>query len=112
MKRFPGYSDAVEPRLARCILLADVLAADGIMAPEEKVFLARAMEASRLTDQEKRLVHGLEMVDQAIDVLSALPEGQRRAIGDQLVEATLVDGKLSPHETKAVQRLFQRLGLD
>lgn len=102
----------MEPRLARCILLADILASDGIMTTEEKVFLARAMEASRLDDHQKRQVHGLELVDQALDVLSALPEGQRRAIGDELIEATLVDGKLSPHETKAVKHLFRRLGLE
>lgn len=82
------------------------------MTTEEKVFLARAMEASRLNEDEIRQVHGLDLVEQALDVLSALPEGQRRAIGDELIEATLVDGKLSPHETKAVQKLLRRLGLD
>jgi uncharacterized tellurite resistance protein B-like protein len=98
-------------RVASCLLIAKVLVADGMMADHERAFLAHAMETMALSEDEQRVVRNLDGFDEAAKVVSALPEARRRAIVDQLVEAALSDGKLSPHETRTVSEITKALGL-
>ena len=43
----------MDDRVARCLLLAHVLSADGIMAAAEKAFLERAMTGLALDEAER-----------------------------------------------------------
>ncbi len=101
----------MDMRVARCVLLAHVLSADGIMTPEEKELLTRVMASVALTPHEREAVHSMTNLDVALDAARVLPEADRRRILDELLEAALVDGKLSPHETKAIEEFTSGLGL-
>ena len=48
--RLRAMTDAV----ASCLLIAKVLVADGMMADNERAFLARSMEALGLSDEEQK----------------------------------------------------------
>ncbi len=98
-------------RVASCLLIAKVLVADGMMAEPEREFLERSIQLFGLTDAEARNVRDLEGFDEAETIVAALPEAKKRALVDQLLEAALVDGKLSPHETKTVASITKALGL-
>jgi len=98
-------------RVATCLLIAKVLVADGMMADHERAFLAKSIETLGLTEDEARIVRNLDGFDEAEKLVATLSEAKRRAVVDQLVEAALVDGKLSPHETKAVTAITKALGL-
>ena len=96
---------------AICLVISQVLVADGIMQPAERDLLERLMDSLGLPDEQRARVVNLEGLDEADAVVAALPFERRRDIVDHLLEAALVDGKLSPHETEAVRRLSERLGL-
>jgi uncharacterized tellurite resistance protein B-like protein len=102
----------MDGRVARCLVLVEVLTADGIMAEEEKAFLGRAMTRLGLDPEQRRQVFDLEGIDQAAQVVATLPAADRRVIVDELVEAALSDGKLTPQETAVVERLTKALGVD
>lgn len=110
-----AFRDTLRPtmneRVASCLLIAKVLVADGMMAEHERAFLAKSMEIFALTDEEQRAVQNLDGFDEAEKVVAAMPEPQKRGLVDRLVEAALVDGKLSPHETKTITTLTKALGL-
>ena len=97
-------------RVDRCHLVASVLAADGIVTADERAFLNAVMESQGLTEAEKQAVRDFEGADGALDRLRTLPSDERRAIVDQLLEASLVDAKLSDLERSVVQRLSEALG--
>ncbi len=99
----------MKPELAQCILLAEVLAADGIMAAPEKAFLAQAMERYKLDEAERSKVFGMKSTDAALEVVRGLDGDAQQALLDQLANATLVDGQLSPLELAAVKRLSERI---
>ncbi len=99
-------------RVASCLLIAKVLVADGMMAEPERAFLGRTMEALRLDDAEQQRVRNLDGFDEAEAWAAKLPEARKRALVDELLEAALVDGKLSPHETKTIAALTAALGLE
>jgi len=101
----------MSPELARCHLLAEVLSADGMMNDDERALLEDALTRAALDDTERDLVRHFEGAAVAADVLRAQPEAERQALIDQLVEAALADGKLTPNETAAVKRIAQALGL-
>jgi len=102
----------MDDRVARALVVAKVLVADGMMTPEEKGFLDRIMGKLELDDAQRAKVHDLEGLDEAESVTASLPEADRRALVDEVLEAALVDGKLSPHETEAVAKLTTALNLD
>jgi uncharacterized tellurite resistance protein B-like protein len=102
----------MDNRVARCHLLAEVLAADGIMTDEERALLEQHMSNHELSDEERERIRNFEGTDAAISALRERPETERREIVDELVEAALADGKLSPKETATVKRLTEALGLD
>ena len=98
-------------RLASALLIAKVLVADGMMAEPERAFLARAMETLGLTEKERQQVRDLEGFEEAEKIVATQPEEAKRALVDQLLQAALADGKLSPHETKTIAMLTAALGL-
>lgn len=101
----------MDERVARCMLIAKVLAADGIMTDEERDFLETAMEALGLDPLERAAVRNLEGWDEAEQVIAGLSLEEKRALMDGLVHAVLADGKVSPHEMQTIERLSQALGL-
>jgi uncharacterized tellurite resistance protein B-like protein len=101
----------MDDRIARCHLLAEVLAADGIMTDEERALLEQHLANHELTDEEKQSVRDFEGTEGAAALLRERPEIERQEILDQLVECAMADGKLSPKETEAVKRIAQALGL-
>ena len=97
--------------VARCMLIAKVLAADGIMTDAEREFLETAMETLSLAEEDRRRVRDFEGWDEAEPIVAALSLEEKRAFMDGLVEAVLADGKVSPHEMKTIERLSAALGL-
>jgi len=100
----------MKDNVARCHLIASVLVADGIMTDAEREFLAHAMKGMELTDEEKDQVITFSDGDKAHETIAKMPPAQKREILDELVAAALVDGKLSPYETKVVAQLTAALG--
>ena len=102
----------MDDRLARCMLIAKVLAADGIFTDSEREFLEAAMNAHHLTEEERARVRDLEGWDEAEASVRTLPQADKRAFMDGLVAAVLADGRVSPHEMNVIQKLGDALGLD
>lgn len=98
-------------RTAYCHLIAKVLSADGIMHDTERDFLERCMTRMGLTAEERDQVVHFEGAEDAEATMRQKPEEERRQLVDELVEAALVDGKLSPHETELVKKITEALGL-
>ena len=101
----------MDERVARCMLIAKMLAADGIMTGDERDMLQRAMDAFGLDPLERQQVRDFEGWEQAEPIVSALSVTEKRALMDGLVHAALVDGKVSPHEMDLIHRLAAALGL-
>jgi len=99
-------------RTARCVLIARVLAADGIMTDEERAFLETSMEMLELTEDERSRVRDLDGWDEAEPIVAMLGEDEKRRFMDGLVQAVLADGKVSPHEMTAIQKLSAALRLE
>ena len=102
----------MDNRVARCHLLAEVLAADGVMTDDEKKLLEQHMENHELSEEERLQVRSFKGGDEAIALLRERPTIERQEIVDQLVEAALADGKLTAAETATVKRITEALGLD
>jgi uncharacterized tellurite resistance protein B-like protein len=98
-------------RLARCMLLAKVLNADGQIIDEESEFLEVAMEAFGLDPFERDQVRSLEGWDEAEPIVATLAQEEKRAMMDSLVAAVLVDGKVSSSEMETIEKLSTALGL-
>jgi uncharacterized tellurite resistance protein B-like protein len=97
--------------MAKCLVVSKVLVADGIMTDEERAFLAAMMSRLELTPDEQRRVVDLDGLDEADQIVGALAPDERREIVELLVDAASADGRLSPHELAAVQRVTAALGL-
>ena len=97
--------------LARCMLIANVLAADGIMTDDERNFLETAMEKMGLDDAQRGRVRDLEGWDEAEPFIAAMDIEAKREMMDGLVHAVLADGKVSPHEMATIERLSAAFGL-
>ena len=100
----------MDKRVAHCHLVASVLAADGMMHEEERAFLERAMSEMGLTPEERDQVVHFEGADQAEEVMKRVSAEERQQLLDALVEAALIDGKLSPHENELVKQISQKIG--
>jgi uncharacterized tellurite resistance protein B-like protein len=97
---------------ASCLLVAKILAADGMMATAERAFLLQTMESFGLDDAAQQRVFDFVGLDEAEAVLRARPVSERREILDRLVEAAFADGRLSPHETATIRAVTEALGVD
>ena len=102
----------MEPRIAKCLLLSKVLAADGIMTENERVFLDAAMKKLSVKDDERRGILDLEGWDEAEAALMGSSEDDKREMVSQLVDAASADGRLSPLEMAMVKRISKALGLE
>jgi len=86
----------MEPRVAKCLLLTKVLAADGIMTENERAFLDQAMNKMGVLESERRGIVDLEGWDDAEAALTSLSVDEKREMVSQLVDAASADGRLSP----------------
>jgi uncharacterized tellurite resistance protein B-like protein len=96
-------------KVAKCLLVAKVLVADGIMTDDERAFLETLMMAYGLDDEERRRVTELDGWDEAEQLLRALPLEQRLGLIEQLVDAAAADGRLSANELAAIQQAARDL---
>lgn len=97
--------------MAKCLVVSKVLVADGIMTDDERGFLAAMMDRLQLTEGERRSVVELEGLEEADRIVAALSIDERRQIVELLFDAASADGRLSPHELSAVQRVTAALGV-
>jgi uncharacterized tellurite resistance protein B-like protein len=101
----------MHPNVARCHLLAEVLAADGMMTEVERELLEQEMEQLELSEADRDQVRHFEGAAGAVELVATLPEEDRQALVDHLVAAALADGKLTPAETEVVKRIGSALRL-
>jgi uncharacterized tellurite resistance protein B-like protein len=102
----------MEPRIAKCLLLTKVLAADGIMTENERAFLDAAMNKMGILPEERRGVLDLEGWDDAESALTGLSNDEKRDLVSQLVDAASADGRLSPLEMAMVKKISKALGVE
>jgi uncharacterized tellurite resistance protein B-like protein len=98
-------------KVAKCLLIAKVLVADGMMTDDERGFLDAVMAAEGLDPDERRQVIELDGWDDAERLVRALPIDQRRALIEQLVDAASADGRLSGYELATIRQLSADLGV-
>jgi uncharacterized tellurite resistance protein B-like protein len=98
-------------RLATCLLLTDVLAADGMIREPERRLLDAAMERAGLDADDRRRVADLQGMDEAVKFVAALSHDEKTAIVDELTAAALADRQLSPQEIATIARLTASIGL-
>jgi len=98
-------------RTATCLLVARVLAADGFVTEDERAILVSTMDRLGLDDAERRIVSDMDRMEEAEALARSLPPAARQALLDQLIEAALADGKLSPLETKVVAEISKAIGV-
>lgn len=101
----------MEQRVAHCHLLAEVLSADGMMGEDERALLEEEMERLELTADERDRVRHFEGADGAAAFFRGKSEDVRQDMLDALVNAVLIDGKLSPSENAAVKKIAAEMGL-
>jgi len=102
----------MDARIAKCLLLSKVLAADGIMTENERAFLDSAMNRLGISAAERRSVLDLEGWDEAEAALTGLSMDDKREIVSQLVDAASADGRLSPLEMAMVKKISAALGVE
>ncbi len=101
----------MDGRIAKCLLISKVLAADGIMTENERAFLESAMKKLAVTPDERRRILDLEGWDEAEAALSGLSKEEKSDLVSQLVDAASSDGRLSPLESAMVKRISAALGV-
>lgn len=101
----------MDGRIAKCLLISKVLAADGIMTENERAFLEGAMKKLAVTPDERRRILDLEGWDEAEAALSGLSKEEKSDLVSQLVDAASSDGRLSPLESAMVKRISAALGV-
>lgn len=99
------------PNVAKSLLVAKVLVADGMMQDEERTYLETIMNSLGLTAEERKQVRDLDGLDEAHRFVLELAKDERQQIVEMLVDAASADGKLSPHELGVVKRLSAALQL-
>src|SRR5213075_3358587 len=99
------------PNVAKCLMVAKVLVADGMMQDDEREFLETVMNSLGLTAAERKQITDLHGLHEAQKFVVQLPVDERQQLVEMLVDAASADGKLSPHELGVVKRLTTALGL-
>jgi uncharacterized tellurite resistance protein B-like protein len=99
----------MDPRIAKCLLVSKILAADGIMTDAERGFLGASMARLGLTEEERESVFNLEGWDDAEQALAGLTEDEKRELVSTLTDAAAIDGKLSALEMQAMKRITAAL---
>ena len=98
-------------RVAKCLLVSQVLVADGIMTENERAFLDALMTRLKLSEAERKRVVDLEGWDDAEPVVRALSDAEKREMIAMMVDAASSDGRLSPLENQTVKRITKALGI-
>lgn len=101
----------MDVRIAKCLLVSKVLAADGMMTEDERAFLDGCMQKMGLSPAERRSVLDLEGWDDAEAAVSSLSQEDKQALVSELVDAASADGRLSPLELATVNRIASALGV-
>lgn len=101
----------MDVRVAKCVLLTKVLAADGMITENERRLLDKAMARAGLDDKEKIVVLDPEHWHDAEAAVAKLAEDERRDLVGELVEAATADGRLSPLENAMLKQITAALGL-
>lgn len=101
----------MDVRVAKCVLLTKILAADGIITENERSLLDKKMDHEALNEDERGIVLDVDRWSDAEAELAKLPESERREFLGELVEAASVDGKLSPLEAGMLKEITAALGL-
>lgn len=101
----------MKPEVAYCHIVAGLLAADGRMDQTERDFLEETMSRLGLDDTERDAVMHFEGTEDAEETVRSMPLAQRQELRDDLVAATLADGKITPLESEMMERLSQLLGV-
>jgi uncharacterized tellurite resistance protein B-like protein len=96
--------------LATCLLLTEVLAADGMIREEERRLLDAAMERAGLDVAGRKRVADLDGVDEAMRLVAALTPAEKAEILDELTMAALADRQLSPQEIATIARITAAIG--
>jgi len=96
---------AVDESVARCSLIAGLIAADDVVTQEEAEFLARAMDRMGLTTDQRSAVLGDVDTMDASFMAATLPPEEKRALLDDLVQAAMADGHLHPSEEQYIRRM-------
>ncbi len=100
----------IEQRAKVCQLIEAVIAADGVVVPEERDFLQRAIGKFKLPDQAEP--HSLRDLGTATTTLRNLdPDVQTRVMA-LLVEAAIVDGVVDPQERALLLASAATLGIE
>lgn len=102
----------MDPKVAKCLLVSKVLVADGIMTENERIFLDKMMKRLGLDDDQRQRVIALEGWDQAEPVVAKLSDDEKRELVSTLIDASSMDGRLSPLEAATVKRITAALGVD
>jgi len=105
------YDGGMRPNEATCLVVSNVLVADGMMTDDERGFLTTLMARLALTDDERARVIDLEGVAQATAVVRGLPAEERQALLELALDAAAADGRLSAHEHAALAALRADLAL-
>ena len=79
------------------------------MDDAERTFLETTMEKMGLDAATKERVKHFEGSDEAIDLVSSMPLEQRQELRDDLVGATLADGKIDALEQLLMKELSESL---
>lgn len=100
------------PAVAKSLLVAKVLVADGFMADDEKAYLESIMTRFGLDADERKQVIELEGMDEAQARIAELSVEERLDILELMVDAASADGHLSPHELSTIKSVEKALGVD
>ncbi len=102
----------LSPAVAKCLVVSNVLIADGMMMDEERTFLAGLMDHFGLDEADRKRVIDLDGLREAERIVAALTEDERREVVQLLVDAAAADGKLSALELKTIKRISAALGVE
>ena len=99
-------------KLARCHLIAGVIAADDIVTSEERGYLDRIMAHLGLDEaQRQEVLDEVDTPDASFEA-ATLPYDDRREILDDLVTAAMVDGHFHPAEEEYILRVAKAMRME
>ena len=101
----------MKPNVAKCLLVAKIIVADGVFSPEERAFLDSSMRGLGLDEAERAAVLELEGWAEAEPLVASLSIDEKREFVALLVDAASADGRFSAAELAAVKRVTAALGL-
>lgn len=101
----------MKPNVAKALLVAKILVADGVMSAEEKAFLADISSLLGLDEGERQRVADLEGWDEAEVMIKAWTDDEKREVVALLVDAAAADSRLSPTELAEIKSVELALGL-